>query len=66
LNEPMPSHYILSLYRELGGHILTIGSDSHYSEHIGRGIKEAYALAKECGFTEVSVFEKRRATFVSI
>jgi histidinol-phosphatase (PHP family) len=66
LNEPMPSHYVLSLYRELGGRILTIGSDSHYSEHIGRGIKEAYALAKECGFTEVSVFENRRATFVSI
>lgn len=30
-----PSRDILKLYRELGGTIITIGSDSHKKEHLG-------------------------------
>ncbi|MFV0394485.1 MAG: histidinol-phosphatase HisJ family protein, partial [Coprobacillaceae bacterium] len=35
-----PSRYILNLYRELGGKIITIGSDTHEEEHVGFYIEE--------------------------
>jgi histidinol-phosphatase (PHP family) len=66
LNEPMPARNILSLYKELGGEILTIGSDSHQSDFIGKGTNVAYQLAKDCGFTKVSTFTNRQVEFVSI
>ena len=34
-NDPLPSANILRLYRQMGGEIVTIGSDAHVPEHIG-------------------------------
>ena len=39
----------LQLYRELGGRILTIGSDSHRKEHLGAFIKDTMEEAKKLG-----------------
>lgn len=35
---------ILDLYREVGGEILTVGSDAHAPRNVARGIRDAYAL----------------------
>ena len=35
LKDSQPSRDILKLYKELGGKIITIGSDSHKPEHLG-------------------------------
>ena len=40
LSDFTPSRDILKLYWELGGQILTIGSDSHKPEHLGTFINE--------------------------
>lgn len=61
LKETLPSMNIIQRYRDLGGEILTIGSDSHKAETIGAGLVEAYQLAKECGFDYVYTFDKRTA-----
>ena len=45
-------------YHELGGRYCTLGSDAHYKEHVGRRLKEALAIAKECGL--VPVYYKAR------
>lgn len=37
LNATNPSAEIVLRYRELGGEIITIGSDAHYSRDIGSG-----------------------------
>lgn len=59
LNETLPSMDILRLYHSLGGTILTIGSDSHFSETVGSNQKSAIKMAKEAGFDGITVFEKR-------
>lgn len=54
---------ILKRYREMGGEIITIGSDSHTTEHISVHFGRAYDVLKECGFGYYTVFEKRVAEF---
>jgi len=38
LEETLPTREVLEWYRELGGEILTIGSDAHYVKHLGNGL----------------------------
>ena len=56
----------LCLYRDLGGEIVTVGSDAHRPEHVGAGIREAYALLEAAKFRYAAVFQKREASFVSL
>ena len=55
-----PSADILRLYRELGGRILTIGSDSHRKEHLGTYILDTMEEAKKLGFEEIYTFDQMR------
>lgn len=63
LKDTTPARAILELYRELGGRILTIGSDSHKPEHLGAYIPEGRALLKELGFREFCTYEKMEPLF---
>ncbi len=65
-NEPNPARNILSRYRELGGEILTIGSDAHRPEDIAYRFDECRELLLSCGFTYITIFKKRRPAFVRI
>lgn len=49
----------LKRYRELGGEIITIGSDSHNGDDIAAHFAQAADVLKECGFRYYCVFEKR-------
>ncbi len=51
--EPNPSKEILKIYKELGGMALTLGSDAHKVEHIGRGIKEGIEILKDLGYNYI-------------
>ncbi|MFR3493271.1 MAG: hypothetical protein ACLTTJ_05255 [Blautia sp.] len=42
LEDTMPGLPILKLYKELGGSIITVGSDSHRPERVGYGFDEVY------------------------
>lgn len=57
--ETMPGIDVLRLYRRLGGEILTIGSDSHCAEDVGKGVAAAIELAQEAGFGYITVFTGR-------
>ena len=63
LKDSTPSKDILQLYYDLGGTILTIGSDSHKPEHLGCGIREAKAMLKEIGFQTYCTYEKMSPIF---
>ena len=63
LKDSTPSRDILKLYKELGGKIITIGSDSHKPEHLGAYIDEAKELLKETGFDSFCTFEKMKPIF---
>lgn len=59
MNGPHPNKDIIMRYKELGGEIITIGSDAHKVEDIGRHFDKACELLKECGFNYYSVFDGR-------
>ena len=61
--ELTPSREILALYKELGGRIITIGSDSHKPEHLGAYIAEQSKELKKLGFKEICTFEKMQPIF---
>ncbi len=55
-----PSEDIIRLYAELGGKLVTLGSDSHDFRKVGSGIEQAEALLKRLGFDGVTVFIERK------
>ena len=61
-----PPENILYEYKRLGGERISVGSDSHSLETVGRGIEECLALAKRTGFRSVTVFRSRKAEQVEI
>ncbi len=61
-----PSRDILKLYKELGGRIITIGSDSHEKEHLGAYIKDTQKELLELGFKEYCTFNKMKAIYHSL
>ena len=63
LTDTTPSVAILQLYRELGGTILTIGSDSHAPAHLGTHIEQARALLRDMGFRQFCTFERMQPVF---
>lgn len=58
-----PCREILRLYKDLGGEILTIGSDTHRSEHLGAYIRETQEELKSMGFKSICTFEKMNPIF---
>jgi histidinol-phosphatase (PHP family) len=55
---PKPS--ILKMYKDLGGEVVTIGSDAHFSEDIGSDYKFAENILRELGFKNVYIFRNRK------
>ncbi|MBS7046501.1 MAG: histidinol-phosphatase HisJ family protein [Eubacterium sp.] len=66
LNATNPSAEIVLRYRELGGEIITIGSDAHYSCDIGSGFDIAYDMLKSCNFKYYNIFRKRKPEFIQL
>ena len=58
-----PSKKILSMYHEMGGEILTLGSDSHAPAHLGTYMEESKKLLKEIGFRSFCTYEKMQPVF---
>lgn len=58
----LPSADILKRFHELGGEIVTIGSDAHAPDRVGQYHKEALEIVKDI-FGHVCTFEGRKAVF---
>ncbi len=61
-----PDLKYVKLFRELGGEILSVGSDSHTVEDIGADVKAGSEIAKAAGFTHLAYFKERKPLFVKI
>ena len=59
LIEPNPAIHIIKRFHELGGSLITIGSDAHSPEHVGLQFQQLPTLLKKCGFQEYYVFQNR-------
>ena len=55
-NDPLPDADILRFYRQMGGEIITLGSDAHEVKDVGCVIKERQELLKDCGFRYFTTF----------
>lgn len=58
----LPGIPYLKLFKELGGEIVTVGSDAHTSDRVGQYTNDAMAIAKEI-FGHVCTFRDRQPVF---
>lgn len=61
-----PTLEYVKLFKDLGGEIISIGSDSHTPDDLAKGVKQGIELAKTAGFNNVCRFEKHKPIFMNI
>jgi len=66
LNQTHPQPEILKRYKELGGEILTVGSDAHKAADIFADFDKAYEIIKSAGFNYITLFEQQKPRFEKI
>lgn len=59
LNQPNPCFDIIKRYHELGGEIITVGSDAHSPEFIGSDFDKAAEVLKAAGFRYYTIYDGR-------
>lgn len=59
LGETLPTLPYVRRFREFGGEYVTVGSDAHYAEDLGKGVNEGMKVAQEAGFSHVTLFQGR-------
>lgn len=66
LPEPDPGLTLLKRYRELGGELLSMGSDAHRPADLAADLREGARLAEQAGFRYLTVFRERKPYPISI
>ncbi len=56
----LPDEELLKMYYNMGGRLITLGSDAHRESDVGCGIPEATQLLKNIGFKEAFYYKKRK------
>lgn len=62
----MPPVSILSLYRDMGGKLVTLGSDAHAASRLAFGFEEAKKHLRAMGFTSYLTYQKREARSIAL
>ncbi len=63
---PNPHLAILKRYHELGGEMITIGSDAHRPVHIAHDFRYISDYLNEAGFKYYTIFEKQQPKFIKL
>ncbi len=63
LGEPMPTPDIVRRYLQLGGEIITIGSDAHLKERVGGNFGDALDLLRSLGAKYICTFKDLKPVF---
>lgn len=64
--DTFPTYKYVKLYKELGGEILSLGSDTHFVEDVGKGIFEGSQIAKKAGFDFIAYYKNRKPEFIKL
>lgn len=59
-----PSRNIIKMYKELGGEIITVGSDSHNPDQIATKFKEVHEVLRDIGYKYICRFDKMKPEFI--
>ena len=65
-NRCYPQFEILKRFNELGGKIITVGSDAHSPEYIADHFEDAYNMIKSAGFKSIATFRNKNVNFIDI
>lgn len=60
IGRALPDLPLVRRYRELGGELVTLGSDAHCAEDLGKGIEAGMDLLREAGFRRFAVYEQHK------
>ena len=66
LKSTNPCFEIIKRYHELGGNVITVGSDAHCPEDIGADFDKAKELLLNAGFDHYNIFSKRKAMTIPL
>ncbi len=66
LSHANPHPFVLKRFRELGGEIITVGSDAHNAADIAADFDAAESFLKDAGFEFYTVFRGRKPQFVKL
>ena len=66
LNSTTPCIEILKMYKDLGGDIITFGSDSHKPEHLGAYIDEAKDICRNLGYKYFCTFDRMKPNYIKL
>ncbi len=66
LSNPNPHPKILRRYHELGGEIITCGSDGHTPETIAYSFAMLPKLLTDCGFKYITIFKNRKPEWIKL
>ena len=61
LNDTMPGRELLQRYYDMGGYLVTLGSDAHAAENAAKAFEEAVTMLKEIGFENIYYYKDRIA-----
>ncbi len=62
----MPHLDLVKRYRQLGGEIITLGSDAHYLEHVGADLSAGMEMLEAAGFEYFTYFKNRKPVFLRV
>lgn len=63
--EYMPALPLIEIYKKMGGQRITLASDAHIPQHIGKGFQKTTALLQDIGFEGYYIFRQRTPEFKS-
>ncbi len=66
LGHTNPQEKVLKRYRELGGEIITVGSDAHETKHLAYAFEGIPELLRKCGFRYYTEFRGRRPEMIPL
>ena len=66
LHDFMPDENIVRMYYEMGGRLVTIGTDAHRADNISAGFKEAKEMLSKIGFKSYCYYKSRKMVEISL
>lgn len=62
----LPDFKYIKMYHDLGGEILSIGSDAHCTADLGSGVSVGAEIALNAGFKYLCYFKERKPNFIAL
>ena len=66
VNDSLPFGGMVQYYLDMGGKLITVGSDCHNSYMIGSGIEKEYGILKRMGVNEIVTFKNGNMGFIEL